>query len=340
MGQGNAAVAHFKKEIPSQSKFPRIRPLLLSPSPSQVFGRLAGSEDRREVEAAFDVAVNQTLDWLSANQPLVRRGRGGISEQLAELVIAQFDHGTSRVTDSGAFEPNLHRHCIIANIARGADGRWTAVNSRRLFEWTRTLGPMFRATLAEELVRRLGVRLTRPSDERGRLASWFEIEDSQNRSCSHWSSRRDDIEAAVGAMAGIDRAASARARERANLKTRKAKPKIPSREKLFETWQAVANDFGISQGDVEKLALSRVLSTATRSLDLMEGSTGALESSQSTFTLRGALKELCEAAQAKGVGGNELASRLEKAPCGVKRDSLPWRSRRREVLRERKHMGA
>ncbi len=283
--------------------------------PKSVSGLWAtgGFSIRYEVEAAFDVAVSRTLDWFSSNVPLVRRGRGGTTEQFAELVIAQFDHATSRVTDSGAFEPNLHRHCVIANIARGADCHWTAVNSRRLLEWTRTLGPMFRATLAEELVRRLGVRLTRPTDERGKLASWFEIADFSKALCSHWSSRRDDIEAAVGATEGLGSAAAAKAREKANLKTRKAKPKIPARAKLFESWETVAKDFGMSHAAVERLCASpRPIDGDKVFESSWKEAIERLESSQSTFTLRGALKELCEAAQAKGMGGNELARRLEK----------------------------
>ena len=271
----------------------------------------APPEIQRQIEIAFDTAVRSTLQWVEQNVPLVRRGRGGCYRQLAELVIAMFDHGTSRIAEGGSFEPQMHRHCVVANIARGPDGRWSAVDSRALHAWTRSLGPMFRATLAAELVTRLAVPLIRPNDAQGRAASWFEIGSVPAELCRHWSSRREEIDRLLeGTRRGLAGVARAQAREEANLASRAAKKRIPPRGELFAAWRAEAGEFGFvptrgagvaPQGTIDKEAIFQAA---------WQTAVADIEKSQSSFTLREGVQRICEAAQTHGVTGAWLADRL------------------------------
>jgi conjugative relaxase-like TrwC/TraI family protein len=43
-------------------------------------------------------------------------------------VAVAFEHRMSRAGD-----PNLHTHVLVQNAAQGPDGRWTALDSHRLY---------------------------------------------------------------------------------------------------------------------------------------------------------------------------------------------------------------
>ncbi|MEX2171050.1 MAG: MobF family relaxase [Pirellulales bacterium] len=269
---------------------------------------------REAVEESFDSAVKQTLDWLSSNIPLCRRGRAGRTEQLAELVVGMFDHSTSRVTERDDWQPQLHRHCVVANVALGADGRWSAVNSRKLHEWARTLGPMFRAILAAELVDRLGVDLIRPNDGAERLASWFEVNGVSAELCDRWSSRRHEIEELLAVDEGFGAASDAGARERANLATRKTKSSMPARSELFSKWGDVARDFGLTPQSLESLTNRRQtpLNREQAFAACWKAAIASIEATQATFTERDILRAVCEAGQALGISGLWLAEQVRE----------------------------
>ncbi len=269
---------------------------------------------REAVEESFDSAVKKSLDWLSSNIPLCRRGRAGRSEQLAELVIGMFDHSTSRVTERDDWQPQLHRHCVVGNVALGADGRWSAVNSRKLHEWARTLGPMFRAILAAELVERLGVSLVQPSDGTDRRASWFEVDGLSAELCERWSSRRHEIEELLAADDGLGAASDAGARERANLATRKTKSSIPARSELHSKWGDVAREFGVTPQSLESLTnrhQARLNPEQAFAACWHEAIT-SIETTQATFTERDAIRAVCEAGQALGISGLWLAKQVRE----------------------------
>ena len=67
------------------------------------------------------------------------------------MAAGAFLHRTSR-----ALDPHLHTHVVVANVARGVDGAWSAVDGRRLFSHVRTAGQLYRSHLRRELTDRLG----------------------------------------------------------------------------------------------------------------------------------------------------------------------------------------
>ena len=66
-------------------------------------------------------------------------------------------------------------HNVFANAVLGADNRWSKLDSKQLHTWTPAIGRIFRANLANELTKDLGLELSRPKDRNGNTQSWFSI---------------------------------------------------------------------------------------------------------------------------------------------------------------------
>ena len=82
---------------------------------------------------------------------VVRRGhwRGRHeSSRAGGLIAAAFRHRTSRAGD-----PQLHTHVLVANLGRGVDGRWSALDGRRLTRTRETASFVYQAVLRGELTR-------------------------------------------------------------------------------------------------------------------------------------------------------------------------------------------
>ena len=73
-------------------------------------------------------------------------GADGTREPTAGLLMATFDHHTSRELD-----PQLHTHVFIFNLAPRKDGTWGAIVSRELYKAQRRAGVEYRAALTREL---------------------------------------------------------------------------------------------------------------------------------------------------------------------------------------------
>ena len=107
---------------------------------------LYGLSDRHvsaTVRAVHADAVAQALDYLERRALCVRHGAGGLRRLGAQgLVGAAFVHRTSRAGD-----PQLHTHVLVANVAMGDDGAWSAPDARLIYVHTRTAGFVYQAAL-------------------------------------------------------------------------------------------------------------------------------------------------------------------------------------------------
>jgi conjugative relaxase-like TrwC/TraI family protein len=121
-------------------------------SVSILFG-LGNAPARSAVRAAHDEAVREALAYVERSAAAVRRGHAGaIVERATGVVAATFRHATSRAGD-----PQLHTHTLIANLGRGPDGRWSALDGRQLFAHARAASFIYQAVLRSELTATLGV---------------------------------------------------------------------------------------------------------------------------------------------------------------------------------------
>ena len=100
-------------------------------SVSFVFG-LAGPHVAEQVRAAHAAAVEEAWSYLHSQASKALRGHHGDGQSAARVgtdgpIVAAFDHLTSRAGD-----PQLHTHLVIPNLVHGADGRWSAMDTRAL----------------------------------------------------------------------------------------------------------------------------------------------------------------------------------------------------------------
>ena len=106
--------------------------------------------DRRRRRCAPRSAARTTARCCEARRlPRALGGGGRVAataapsvEPATGLVAAAFRHRTSRAGD-----PQLHTHVLVANLGRGPDGRWSALDGRRLYAHARAASFLYQAVL-------------------------------------------------------------------------------------------------------------------------------------------------------------------------------------------------
>jgi conjugative relaxase-like TrwC/TraI family protein len=142
---------------------------LIVAAPKCVSVLFADPDHHRAVQVidAHHQALDVALDYCETRVASVRR-RSVDSEEghrVAGLLGARFTHGVSRSGD-----PHLHSHLLIANMAQGSDGRFSALDARAFFAHRRAIDALYRAELRRGLVERLGVHWERDDAGRDQLA--------------------------------------------------------------------------------------------------------------------------------------------------------------------------
>jgi conjugative relaxase-like TrwC/TraI family protein len=197
-----------------------------------------------QVMAAHREAASEALDLLERLSARAARGHQGDGQQAPRIdtdgfVAAAFTHTTSR-----ALDPQLHTHVVIANLARGGDGRWSALDSRTLHREATTASYLYQHRLRAELAERLGVAWTQI--ERGVA----EIDGVPVAVRREFSTRRRQIEQALDQAPpkGVKGRARHLAAQAACLVTRPAK-RHESADELRRQWveRAIAVGFGPDQ---------------------------------------------------------------------------------------------
>ncbi len=207
-----------------------------APKSVSVLWSQAGPETRRAIEQAHENAVHAALDHLEGTVGLTRRGKGGKTLEAAALLFATFQHGTSR-----AQEPQLHTHAVLVNLSFRSDGTTGTVVSRGFFQHKMSAGALYRAELARELVKALGVGIE--PQKHG-----FHIQGVSRSLCDAFSSRRHRIRELMSER-GLSSAVDAKA---VAIETRQKKAQIP-RQQLFEMWRGIGRQHGWSTPQVEQL---------------------------------------------------------------------------------------
>ncbi len=254
---GDALRAVLAGRTPDASAQLRERPVKVAaydltfsaPKSVSVLFALGDEHVRDAVRSAQDRAVVEAFGYLERSAARVRRGAGGCVALPAEgFLAAAFRHRSSRLGD-----PQLHTHVVLANLACGSDGRWTALDGRPIYAHGRAASFLYQAVLRGELTRALGVEWT---PVRKGIA---EIAGVPERVMRAFSRRRAQIEAALDER-GLE---GPRASETAALATRRGKTRT-RRESLEREWRRRAAMLGFPAERVDRL-LGR-----TRSLGLDE----------------------------------------------------------------------
>jgi conjugative relaxase-like TrwC/TraI family protein len=249
-------------------------------SPKSVSLLAAGSSPRvrRLLAEGRAEALQVSIQYLERHGIGVRRDHNGTDRYRANggLVAVAFEHRMSRAGD-----PNLHTHVLVQNAAQGPDGRWTALDSDRLYAHLMAADHLYLAAERAALTQRLGVRWG-PVDARSGAA---EIQGLDERTLiERFSKRSEQIDQWLDAhgLSGI-KASSAAA-----VATRAAKDYSESEESVYQRWGAELAEQGLGERQLAGVCSGGRGRPATRTeldavLDALAGPDG-LTGQVSTFT--------------------------------------------------------
>ena len=186
-------------------------------------------EDKVVIEA-HQKAVKTTLDYVERNCIFTRTGKGGVNHiQTDNAIFAVFQHD-----DNHNLDPQLHSHCVIFNQTQGTDGKWRSMDNRELYQQKITIGMVYHHELGRRL-QTLGYELNWNRD------GTFDVRGYSQSQLKEFSTRKQEIENAVG-----DRA-SAETKAKACTATRKNKvhQAESERKELRLRWQHRAEQLDI-----------------------------------------------------------------------------------------------
>ncbi len=189
---------------------------------------------------AHDEAVRATLDWIERDL-LQTRGWDPATKRRPRVkadgsVVAGFRHLTSRDLD-----PQLHTHCILANMTRSADGAWKSVEPTALRRNEKLIGAHYRNELAARLVAQgfaVTPRMIGP-------VPGFELAGYDGEFLDAFSGRRREILAYLEKH-GLP--ATREATQKATLHTRRRKVEAGLAE-LVPQWRARARALGLARDE-------------------------------------------------------------------------------------------
>lgn len=257
-----------------------------APKSVSVLHGLGTAEVSREIREAHDVSVWAALAVFEVEACRGRRGHGGATLVEGDgFVAAAFRHRTSRAGD-----PHLHTHAVIANIVRGPDERWTALDARPLYHWAKTVGYLYEAQLRHELTSRLGADWT---PVRRGIA---DLQAVPAEVTQEFSTRRREIRAHLEAS-GFD---SARAAQLAAYATRQMKDHNATGESLAAGWQQRADALGFDAHQASDDLLRRRFASHSSARIQVEmlftelAGPDGLTRNRSTFGRRDVIQALCD----------------------------------------------
>ena len=203
---------------------------LSAPKSVSIMAEVAG--DRRLV-AAHREAVTVAMAHVEKHMTATRIRDGGTvsREATSNLIVASFQHGTSRAQD-----PQLHTHNVIMNATRDEDGAWRSLEPRAIYQLQKQIGAIYRQELAVK-VRDLGYEIEAGKD------SLFEIKGVSAEVMATFSTRSAEIEAALAERGTSRDAASATEKQIATLDTREAKISV-DHAGLVADWRETASGAG------------------------------------------------------------------------------------------------
>jgi conjugative relaxase-like TrwC/TraI family protein len=249
-----------------------------SPKSVSLLAAGGGPQTRRLLAEGRAEALTVAIGYLERHGIGVRREHNGADryQAVGGLVAVAFEHRMSRAGD-----PNSHTHVLVQNAAQGPDGRWTALDSDRLYAHLMTADHLYLAAERAALTQRLGVRWG-PVDERSGAA---EIQGLDDRTLiERFSKRSEEIDQWLDShgLSGI-KASSAAA-----VATRQPKNYSESEESVYQRWTAALAEQGVGERELIEICSGGRGRPASRTeldaaLDMLSGPDG-LTGQVSTFT--------------------------------------------------------
>jgi conjugative relaxase-like TrwC/TraI family protein len=282
------------RSTPQDPKIAAFDLTFSAPKSVSVLFAIAPQETSRELVACHEEAVAASLGYLEDTAVRVRRGAGGERVERAQgLIAAAYRHRMSR-----ALDPQLHTHVVAANLARGPDGRFTALHSTLLYDAAKTAGTLYQAHLRALVSDRLGLDWGEVRKGAAELAG------VPREVIEHFSKRRHEM-AREAERGGIGLGSKAAA-ERAAIATRDRKRYGLETHTWREEVRARAAELGLGEREIGSLlgaGEARVRDDAAGRRGVDERGLGdqlvnphGLTEHANTFDERAVLRELASAA--------------------------------------------
>jgi conjugative relaxase-like TrwC/TraI family protein len=249
-----------------------------SPKSVSLLAAAANPRTRRRLAEGRAEALQVSIRYLERYGIGVRRDHNGTDRYPAAggLVAVAFEHRMSRAGD-----PNLHTHVLVQNAAQGPDGRWTALDSDRLYAHLMAADHLYLAAERAALTQRLGVRWG-PVDGRSGAAEIHGLDD--RTLIERFSKRSEQIDRWLDThgLSGI-KASSAAA-----VATRAPKDYAESEASVYERWTQELAEQGVGERQLAQVCSGGRGRPATRTeldavLDALAGP-GGLTGQVSSFT--------------------------------------------------------
>jgi conjugative relaxase-like TrwC/TraI family protein len=249
-----------------------------SPKSVSLLAAGGGEQIRRQMAEARAEALQVGIGYLERHGIGVRRDHNGSDRHQVRggLLAVAFEHRLSRSGD-----PQFHTHVLVQNAAHGPDGRWTALDSDRLYAHLMAADHLYLAAERAALTERLGVRWG-PVDERSGAAEIVGLDD--RALIERFSKRSEEIDhwLAEQGLSGI-KASSAAA-----VATRAPKDHAESEQGVYQRWTRELAEQGVSEHQLAAVCSGERGRPATRAelnavLSELAGPKGLTEQA-STFT--------------------------------------------------------
>jgi len=211
-----------------------------APKTVSLLWAFASPEAAAVASIAHVEAVTVALDFLERRAVTTRLQVDGERQRIPTgMAAATFVHRTSREGD-----PQLHSHCVVANLGRRPDGTYAALDATPLYEWGRAAGSVYQEELRRRLTEQLGVEWG-PSRHGCREIAGFDP--GWLRTFSKRTQAIDEYLAGAGPE-NPDPKQRMWADEAASLATRPRKDGSLTPEVLRERWQTEVDGIGMPTG--------------------------------------------------------------------------------------------
>jgi len=213
-----------------------------APKSVSILHLLAPREIATEVGGGHRAAVEEATSYLDRAAVGVRRSHRGQVTLLPSTgaLAGGFLHRTSR-----ALDPHLHTHLVVANMAEGVDGAWSAVDGRRLFAHAPAAQGIYHARLRLELRERLGVGWQVPPSGLGDVVG---VDAGLRHLYSQRSTTMDEYD-----VGWFGRVRTSGHRQGTFHATRPDKDVTRTVDTLASEWKSRAADFGFDLGDLTRV---------------------------------------------------------------------------------------
>jgi conjugative relaxase-like TrwC/TraI family protein len=207
------------------------------PKSFAVYWAMASPSERTILWRLHHEGVDAVRGYFQEKAGLTRRGKGGKLIEPASMVLACFDHETSRDND-----PLPHTHIVVIHVVVREDGTTGTLYNHELYVHRAKADMIYNVHLALGLMLEFGLQV----EEEGH---GFRIVGVPKEVCDVFSKRRAEI------MEYLDEhgLSGAEAASIAAVQTRSAKQHIP-REELFAEWHRIGRSLGWGPEEAAKLS--------------------------------------------------------------------------------------